>query len=102
MAAWCSRSFFPFPQTPLISSLHHLSFLLLLYAPIPGILKLMSNCAIDLHTAMAVTSFLAPVNHTLASSSSSISSIVKPSVTKPCFGCECGDEECDFCICTVM
>ena len=44
-----------------------------------------------------------PVNFTLPSSSSG-SSIKKPikAVSKPCFGCDCGDEMCDCCICTVM
>lgn len=44
-----------------------------------------------------------PLNWTLPSSGSG-SSIKKPikGVSKPCFGCDCGDEECDCCICTVM
>ncbi|CAG7923405.1 unnamed protein product [Penicillium olsonii] len=51
---------------------------------------------------MAVTSTSAPVDCALPSSaSSSITKPIKP-VTKPCFGCDCGDEECDCCICTVM
>ncbi|CRL29202.1 unnamed protein product [Penicillium camemberti] len=52
---------------------------------------------------MAVTSISTPFDCTLPSSSSG-SSIKKPikSVSRPCFGCDCGDEECDFCICTVM
>ncbi|PLB47717.1 hypothetical protein P170DRAFT_196040 [Aspergillus steynii IBT 23096] len=52
---------------------------------------------------MGSSSFSSPVNFTLPSSASG-SSIKKPikSVQKPCFGCDCGDEECDCCICTVM
>ncbi|KAJ5505163.1 hypothetical protein N7463_008037 [Penicillium fimorum] len=51
---------------------------------------------------MAVTSISTPFNCTLPSSPGS--SIKKPikSVSKPCFGCDCGDEECDCCICTVI
>jgi len=43
-------------------------------------------------------------NSTMAPPSSAGSSIKKPikTVQKPCFGCDCGDEECDCCICTVM
>ncbi|KGO48953.1 hypothetical protein PEX1_013740 [Penicillium expansum] len=52
---------------------------------------------------MAVTSISTPFDCTLPSSSSG-SSIKKPikAVSKPCFGCDCGDEECDCCICIVM
>ncbi|GES63653.1 hypothetical protein ATEIFO6365_0007034000 [Aspergillus terreus] len=52
---------------------------------------------------MAASSLSSPVNFTLPSSSSG-SSIKKPikTVSKPCFGCDCGDEECDCCICTVI
>ncbi|KAL2830463.1 hypothetical protein BDW59DRAFT_140992 [Aspergillus cavernicola] len=54
---------------------------------------------------MGSSSLSTPQNFTLPSSgSSSGSSITKPikTVSKPCFGCDCGDTECDFCICTVM
>jgi hypothetical protein len=52
---------------------------------------------------MAASSISTPINWTLPSNSSG-SSIKKPikTVSKPCFGCDCGDEECDCCICTVM
>ncbi|KAF9885258.1 hypothetical protein FE257_000618, partial [Aspergillus nanangensis] len=52
---------------------------------------------------MAASDISSPVNFTLPSSGSG-SSITKPikGVQKPCFGCDCGDEECDCCICTVM
>ncbi|KAL4869018.1 hypothetical protein BDV12DRAFT_168476 [Aspergillus spectabilis] len=54
---------------------------------------------------MASSSTSTPVNCTLPSSaSSSGSSVSKPitTVSKPCFGCDCGDTECDCCICTIM
>ncbi|OJI82938.1 hypothetical protein ASPTUDRAFT_696516 [Aspergillus tubingensis CBS 134.48] len=52
---------------------------------------------------MAASSVSSAVNFTLPSSSSG-SSIKRPikTVSKPCFGCDCGDEECDCCVCTVM
>ncbi|KGO73955.1 hypothetical protein PITC_017110 [Penicillium italicum] len=52
---------------------------------------------------MTFTSISTPFDYTLPSSSSG-SSIKKPikAVSKPCFGCDCGDEECDCCICAVM
>jgi len=45
-----------------------------------------------------------PVDAILPSSGSgsSIKKPVKGTVKKPCFGCDCGDEECDCCICVVM
>lgn len=53
-----------------------------------------------------IVSAAAPINWVLPSTSSGSSggSIKKPikTVSKPCFGCDCGDEECDCCICTVM
>lgn len=53
-----------------------------------------------------ITSTATPINWILPStgSGSSGGSIKKPikTVSKPCFGCDCGDEECDCCICTVM
>ncbi|KAL4957009.1 hypothetical protein BDW69DRAFT_157241 [Aspergillus filifer] len=51
------------------------------------------------------SSTTSPVNFTLPSSGSSVgSTISKPikTVSKPCFGCDCGDTECDVCFCTVM
>lgn len=57
---------------------------------------------IETSATMAVTSISLPFDCILPSSSGS--SVKKPikSVSKPCFGCDCGDEECDCCICTVM
>ncbi|KAB8068975.1 hypothetical protein BDV29DRAFT_195255 [Aspergillus leporis] len=52
---------------------------------------------------MGTSSISSSVNFILPSTGSG-SPIKKPikSVQKPCFGCDCGDEECDCCICTVM
>ncbi|KAL2012447.1 hypothetical protein VTN00DRAFT_5165 [Thermoascus crustaceus] len=57
----------------------------------------------QLEKKMAPSTISEPVDAVLPSSSAT-SSIKKPikGTTRPCFGCDCGDEECDCCICVVM